>query len=521
MASKDRDSPATTSSAHDLMSPRWGTIDALLGGTESMRAAGEMFLPIHPEETNAGYQERLSSATLLNMTEQTLDNLSGKPFSEDIKVNDDVPKEIQDKILYDVDLQGNNLNVFCRQWFREGVAKAFCHVLVDMPRPQPAAEGKARTLDDDRKEGLRPYWVMVKPECVLFARAEIENGAEVLKHVRILETYTVQDGFAEVTKARIRVLEPGHVALYEPHPTKKRNDEPVWELKEEWDTALDYIPLVTFYAHREGFMMGKPPLLDLAHLNIAHWQSSADQRHILTVARFPILACSGATADDGDPVIVGPNKVLYNNDPAGRFYYVEHTGAAIDSGRQDLLDLKEEMAGYGTQFLKKQPGTATATGRALDSAESISSLAAMVTVAEDAIAQALDITAEWMRLTQEGGSVELVKTFELSEDETKNLDQIQKARSAREISRKAYLNALVLAGVLPEDFNADEDEQNLLDEQSSALGKAMFNLDPAGGNTPPLPDGGKPAPEGAPPAGAPAKPDKTTKKPKPKPVAVK
>lgn len=507
---KDPKSPATTSGAYDRMAPRWNLMNTLLAGTEAMRAAGEDFCPKHTQETDLNYQNRLQATVLLNMVEQTLDTLSGKPFSEPVKVNDDVPVAITDKILYDVDLQGNNLDVFSRQWFREGMAKAFCHVLVDMPKPGPVPVEGVRTLADDRKEGLRPYWVLVKPECVLFARAEIIDGAEVLLHVRILETYSEQDGFAEVEKCRIRILEPGSVQIWEPHPTKKVNGEPIWVKTDEWATTLDYIPLVTFYAHRDGFMEGKPPLLDQAYMNVTHWQSTADQRHILTVARFPILACSGASADDSDPVVIGPDRILYNEDPDGRFYYVEHTGTAIEAGRNDLKDLQEQMAGYGAEFLKQKTGSITATSHALDSAESSSDLAAMSGLFEDAVAQVLDITAEWMNLTEEGGSVELIKDYGIGPEGTANLDQLQKARAAREISRKAYLQGLILYGVLPEDFDIDVDEELMLEEQDSALGRSMFDLNPGApdnGNPPPGSPVPAPAPPGAP-APAPAPPAK-------------
>ncbi len=455
------------------MFPRWRLIETLLGGTEAMREAGELYLPRHQEETDKGYQERLASAVLLNMVERTLDTLSGKPFSEPIRLNEDVPQVIKEIILPDVDLQGNNLDVFARQWFREGLAKAFCHVLVDTPRPAPREDGKPRTLEDDRREGLRPYWVLIKPENLIFARAEVVNGVEVLQHLRIVEHYAEQDGFAEVYRRRIRVLEPGLVQLWE--PAEKQKEE--WVLVEEWETGLNYIPLVTFYASRQGFMLGKPPLLDLAHLNVAHWQSASDQRHILTVSRFPILACSGATGEDSDPVVVGPNKVLYNPDPAGRFYYVEHTGQAIAAGRADLQDLEEQMANYGAEFLKRRPGNQTATARALDSAEAVSSLSAMVGVFEDALAQALDITADWLRLGQGGGTVELVKDYKLEETDTSGLQALQAARERRDISRKTYLNALRLRGVLPEDFDAEEDWEELMEEVSEATGRAGLDLD--------------------------------------------
>lgn len=477
MAEKDPNSPETTSAAYDLMSPRWHVIDTLLGGTEAMREAGDVYLPQHEEETNDRYQERLQTATLLNMVEQTLNTLSGKPFSDPVKVNEDVPTAIQDQIVPDVDLQGNSLSVFCKQWFRTGLAKSFAHVLVDYPRLQPKEDGKPRTLDDDRKEGNRPYWVLYHPERLLFARAEVINGVEVLQHVRLLETYTVQDGFAEVEKVRIRVLEPGWVQIWEP-TGRKKNGKDEWVMTDDWPTGMDKIPLVTFYANRTGFMVGKPPLLDLAWLNVTHWQSSADQRHILTVGRFPILACSGASAEDSAPVVVGPNKVLYNPDPQGKFYYVEHTGAAIAAGDKDLSNLEEQMAGYGAEFLKSRPGDQTATARALDSAESSSGLAAMVGQFEDAVAQVLSLTAEWMRIGDDGGTVELVKDYDELE-EPGNLEALRAAREKRDISRKTYLDGLKLRGVLPDDFDPDADWEDLQDEISDLMSKTGLDLDPA------------------------------------------
>lgn len=473
---KDPKSPATTSDAYDRMSPRWHVIESLLGGTETMRAAAQAYLPQHAEETDDGYQERLQQATLFNATKKTLEDLVGKPFSKPLKPNDDVPKQFIEGLFKDIDLMGNDVNVFVQEWFREGLAKSFAHVLIDFPKVEPRQDGLPRTKEDDAKDGMRPYWNLIKPECLIFAAAETRGGQEVLTHVRIMEHYTVRDGFAEVCKKRIRVLEPGTVTLYELNEKNKQREE--WVKTDSWNTGLSYIPLVTFYAHRETFMVGQPPLLDLAWLNVSHWQSVADQRHILKVSRFPILYASGVDGDESK-LVIGPNKVWYVPEANGKVGYIEHTGSAIEAGRQDIQDLEAQMATYGAQFLQDKPGDQTATGRALDSAEASCDLARMVGVFEDAIAKALAYTAEWSKVGKEGGTVQLVREYDMQESNPADLTALQAARASRDISRDAYLRELMLRHVLSEEYDPEADLALIQEEATTAIGAAQGELDPA------------------------------------------
>jgi hypothetical protein len=456
---------ANTSSAYDRMAPAWKRIRTLLAGTDAMRAMAQEYLPQHEEESAPAYQTRLDRAVLVNFTEQTLEQLVGMPFSEPVALDEDVPPIIEE-LLEDVDLQGNNLDVFCRTWFRAGVAKGFSHVLVEFPRPvasiDDAGNEVPRTLEDDRRDNVRPYWVAVEPENLIAAYAEMVNGREVLTHVRILETCTERNGFAEREVVRIRVLEPGYFWLYE----QQKKDE--WAVVEEGHTGRDDIPLVTFYADRQGFMQAKPPLLDLAHLNIAHWQSSSDQRHVLTVSRFPILAVSGASSDDTDKLRIGPNSWLATPTPDGKWYYVEHTGAAIEAGRKDLEDLENQMAGYGAQFLKRRSGNETATARALDSSEASSQLQAMALCFKDCVEQALQLTAEWLAL-EDGGSV-LVKTeFGETMGDSQGGELLLKARAAREISHNTFIEEMKRRGLLNEDVDAEEEREMLAEEAPSVV----------------------------------------------------
>ncbi len=484
---KDPESPATTSLAYDAMLPMWAKIDSVLGGTETMRDAGTEYLPQHAEENEDVYDERLATAVFFNITQLTIESWVGRPFSDPVILSDEVPENVTEW-LGDIDMQGNNIDVFARNWFERGLSKAFAHILVDFPRPRDveAEEGRPRTLADDRKEGLRPYWVMVDPENVIFASAEIVDGKEVLTHVRIHETVAKMVGFAEIFVEQIKVYDAGtlledgtigptHVRLFERIPEdQRRKGEPEWRLEDEWDLGISFIPLVTFYADRIDFMFGKPPPIDLANLNIQHWQSEADQFQTLTVARFPILAVSGAVDDKG-LLKVGPRKWLHVPDPQGKYYYVEHNGKAIAAGRQHALDLEERMAEYGAEFLKKRPGDQTATARALDSAEATSPLQDATIRFTDAVNQALMFTAAWAKI-ENPGEVSISTEFGPEEVETADFTALGAARKGRDLSRAKYLQELHRRGLLNDEFDFAENEREL-DEESAAFAMPVEPID--------------------------------------------
>ena len=456
---KDIEDPSNTSMAWDAMAPVWNMIDTILGGTGPMREAADLYLPQHEQESTVNYQERLGRCTLFNMTELTLGTWVGKPFSAPVKLNDDVPKEIVN-IANDIDMRGNNITVVARDWFRESLAKSFSHILIDMPALTDE-EREGRTLEDDNKDNIRPYWVLIKPENLIFAESQIINGREKLTHVRILETIVKRVGFAEVITEQIRILEPGWFEIWEKQFDNKSRKKFKWVRIQSDFIELNEIPLITFYANRTGLMEGKPPLEDLAHLNIRHWQSTSDQINILTVARFPMLAVAGATDQSGDTMVIGPRQLLGTKDAQGRFY-VEHTGKAIKSGKDDLEDLEEQMASYGAEFLKRKSGSHTATGRALDSSESMSPLQDMVVRFTESMGDALNITAKWLKIEGGGGTVDIATDFSISGQDDAELKILMEARKNGDISTIDFLNELKLRGILSEDFDITQNIERIL-----------------------------------------------------------
>jgi len=468
MPKKEEATPNTPSVAHMIMTSRWSLINTVLAGTEAIRAAGETFLPKHVAEENIRYQERLSGSVLRNMTEETLSALAGKPFSEPIKRGDDIPEDVE-VLLDNVDAEGNNLDSFCQEWFRSGIANGFSHVLVEFPHIVPKKDGTERTLEDDRVEGVRPYLVRIEPENLIFARTEIIGGEEVITHARIRRIVKEQAGeWGEIGILEIMVLEPNMVRIFRQKEAGKDDSE--WVQFDAWVTGLNFVPLVTFYTDKQDTLLAKPPLLDLAYVNVAHWQSASDQRVSLSAARFPLLAVSGAAPEE--QIVIAPFNFLSTESGEGRFYYVENQGHALKAGSDDLEAMEDWMAAHGAEFLRKKPGNQTATARALDSAESISKLQAWTFNFEDRISVVLGYMRAWNTKGRDfdGGTVSLVTDFGFSKLESASLDMLNKLRDRKDISRNALIEEMKRRDIIADSYDADEDLELILQEMMALIG---------------------------------------------------
>lgn len=496
--------PAHPSHSYLAMAPRWHKMESVLGGTERMKQEGTTYLPMHMGEEKDRYAERLAGALLWNQTELTLEGWVGRPFAEPLKLNDDVPEQIK-ALEEDIDSQGMNMDAFAREWFNKGLSKAFCHVLIDAPA-YDSPDGQPLTLAKEKELGIRPYWVLIDPTELIAARRVRENGRDVITHVRIEETTTEQDPndrFNEVIVERIRVMdrvwdgdeEQGrYVVVITMYIKKKEGKKDIWveDMEHESNGRVIYfseIPLITFYADREGFMMGKSPLQDLVDLNVSHWQKLSDHEAIVRVASFPMLAASGIpeeglenNTNKRDPMVVGPFTFLSCEEASGRYYYVEHTGKAIKAGVDSLLQLEDKMRGYGAEFLKKRPGRETATARAMDSAESTSPLQNMAWRFKEAFQRALAMTAKMMGMVPDkpedeffAGTVEIITDFGPEDISGIDLNALLTARANRDISRNRLNQELERRGILPEDFDHELNKKELEDEMKDTFGGPAFN----------------------------------------------
>ncbi len=462
-------SPAVASMQAD-----WTLAAALMGGTRAMRAAGEALLPKWPNEEKKAYDARLATATLYPAYLHTVETLTGKPFSKPITLGEDVPTDIR-KWCDDIDQEGRSLHVFASDLMESALGEGLCGILVDYPEA-----GNVRTAAEEQQLGLRPYMVHIKPGQLRGFVAARVLGKWVLQQLRFLETVQEPDGqFGTAEVPQIRVLYPGRWETWR-KPAGKED----WTLHDGGITTLPYIPFVPIYGKRTGFMMGKPPMLELAHLNVKHWQSQSDQDTLLHIARVPILVRTNVgetVGPDGAisrPALVIGAGVAIDLPKDGTLTYTEHTGAAIDAGKTALDDLKEEMRQSGAEMLVLKPGNSTRIEAASDNVKGMCALQRVTLGLQDGLNTALQYMAEWVKQPT-GGHVAIFNDFGAATLEEADLQILLGMNQAGILSRETTFKEGQRRGTISADVDFEE-EQERISQEGPALGTMDEDTVPGG-----------------------------------------
>ena len=452
---------------------------ALMGGTTAMRAVSETYLPKFPKESVEAYRARLASSWLFNGYRKTVKDMTGRVFSKPVEIAEG-DAGLKDW-LANVDMQGRDLSTFARQVFEDAMAGAgISYIMVDAPRREgTVTQAQAQT------ENLRPFMVSLRVEDVLGWRAETVRNATILTQIRIMESVSEpdpKDEFATVMVAQVRVMDLT-LAGVQTRIFRKTAKAEVWALHEGpiLNAALTEITVVPFYANRSGFFTAEPMLDDLADINIAHWQSQSDQRNILHYARVPILF--GAGMSEQEAITVSANTAVMASDPGAKLEWVEHTGKAIEAGRQDLKDLEFQMETFGLQLLTARSNAQSATGEALDANKETSQLAMTADALKDCLEQAL----HWMTVyggAEDSPTVTVNKDFGVSMMTAQDITALMSAVTGGNLSRETFISELARRGAIRSEITPEEELDRIEEDDAAGRGDETDALTGAMGGKP-------------------------------------
>lgn len=258
------------------------------GFNNFVSSKAQMYLPM-PNPTDQSqanitrYKQYLTRAIYYNVTARTLEGMIGQIFLIPPVIK--LPANLKD-VTKDLDGDGLTFEQSSKRAVRYTMAYGRAGLYTDYP-----ATDTPVTIDQVTSGKIKPLVKLIAPWNIVNWRTSSINGKSVLTQVVIREeedSYE-QDEFSVSTCEQYRVLrldeniQEYSVQLYEgialaSGGTSNNRFAPgtVITPKDSSGKPFKYIPFTFIGAENNDAAVDKPPMYDIAHINIGHYRNSAD-----------------------------------------------------------------------------------------------------------------------------------------------------------------------------------------------------------------------------------------------------
>ena len=412
--------------------PHWILIEDLLGGTYQMRSRHRKYLMQEPRELDESYDNRLARSVcppyFLRLERMLAGMLTRKP----VRLNE-TGDAIREQ-LFDVDLQGNDLNVWTYETARKMIRYGHIGVLVDAP-----ATGS----------NGRPYWVTYTPRDILGWRTEMIDGEMQFSQLRLQEKVSEPDGlYGEKIVEQVRLLTPGNFEIHRKAKTGK------FEKIDEGTMPVNKIPFSVAYSNRVNLLDSRPPMADIAELNLKAYQIQSDLDNQLHISAVPMLAFYGFP-QNAEEVSAGPGEAIAF--PAdGRAEYIEPDGKSYDAQFRRLDRLESQINELGLAAVLGQKLSAeTAEAKRIDRSQGDSTMMVVAQQMQDMIDNCLMFHGQY--INSEAGSCFVNRDFLSQRLEPQEIQALLTLYTSGSITQKTLLDQLTEGEVLGDEFDVEEE----------------------------------------------------------------
>ena len=408
-------------------------IEDLSTGTYGIRKKHRRYLPQEPRELDESYDNRLYRSVCPPYYQRLERMLAGMLTRKPVRL-DDVTDTIREQ-LFDVDMQGNDLNSWTYEAARKMIRYGHIGILVDAPA-----------------NGGRPYWNCYTPREILGFRVEAIEGKSTLTQLRLQESIVIpseDSEYGEEQVEQIRVLRPGE---YEIH---RRGKDGEFQIVEEGATTIQEIPFAVAYSNRYNILESRPPLEDIAELNLKAYQVQSDLDNQLHISAVPMLAFFGFPSS-AEEVSAGPGEALAF--PAeGRAEYIEPAGNSFDYQFRRLESIASQINELGLSAVLGQKLSAeTAESKRIDRSQGDSAMMVIAQNMQDAIDNCLQFHAQFLGESQ-AGSCLINRDFLGIRLEPQEIQSLLQLYTAGTITQETLLQQLADGEVLGDDFDVEEE----------------------------------------------------------------
>lgn len=446
----------TPSAAHTKAAAMLARCRSAVSGGAAVAGMRQLVLPRPGGMVDGEYDSYLTRALYMNATQRTHDSLVGLVMQRPAQSS--MPAALSDLVSY-IDGRGSRLEDFARMALSEVLEVGGGLAVVD----HPSRPGGVITAAQERALGLRPVVSWYPRESVLEARLGTVNGNEEFVFLKLAETWLEdEDEWTQKEREAVRVydMNEGRVRV-----RVFRKTASGWTLYLEAYPAgragngLTYIPAVAFGPETNSF--GKPPLLDLIDVNLAHFRNSADLEHALHFTGLPTPYASGVDPSSLPSLTLGSSMGYVFEGENAKIQFASYGAEGLAALKQAMDDKVQMMAALGARMLSPE-SIAAESGEALAIRRGgeNSALAKVADSVSRSIVLVLETLAEWEGITGEI-SYSLNTDYLPGRMSAHDLTALMAAWQAGGISSPELFDRLKAGGIIRDDKEYSDHEAEM------------------------------------------------------------
>lgn len=441
----------------------------VLGGARAVKRGCDEYLPRLSDQSEPDYSAYKARAQFFNATSRTLESLAGFVFRKDPQF---LFPDALAGFMDDATMNGVSFYDYAKDTVREVLGI-----------------GRRGTLIDFDEGEARPYFVPYPAEDVINWKQERVAGRVILTMVVLHE------------------LDPEWMPLTDEQRTKGPPDEFEQGMYDQWriyrlNTDADGVPFVTFTVyrrkdqrkgdrkddpfvivkqgvptrrglplHRIPFVfhgpnnglpaVDKPPLFDLADVNLSHYRTSADLENGRHFTGLPTPYACGF--DTKSSFRVGSTVAWVTEETAAKVGFLEFTGQGLKALEEAITQKERQMAALGARMLQPEAKKAEAFDTvAMRSAAETSALMNATIACTQTLSDALEWVGWWIGTAadpeelSDTHSVELNSEFTIARMAPEMLSAITTAYLGAAIDFETYFHNLEQGELLPQGRTVEE-----------------------------------------------------------------
>ena len=400
----------TTHPLFDDTLDKWIRCRDVIAGSDAVKYRREKYLPRLEAMTKAEYNAYLSRALFDNMTARLLGGFSGVITRREPEI--EYPPEMK-PYFEDATMTG----------------KSFFEIF-KFVADEILTTGRVPLLVDKGEAGGRAYIVRYKGERLI---NWIQNGNEPVSMAVLEETHIQPssiDRYAMETNTRFRSLtltEGGYVVeIYEApagaieqirnvngKQVKVWSKDPVLiasYIPNIKGTPWDEIPLSVITPTGVDLDIAKPPILDIADINLSHYRTSADLEQGRHWTSLPTAVVSGV--EGTTELRIGSQTAWILPDEKAKAYFLEFTGQGLQSLEKALQEKQQQMVQFSSRLMDTSTrGSEAADAVKLRNMSDSATLSTMAYAIEAGLNRVYKHIAKWEEIDPNLVNINLHKDF--------------------------------------------------------------------------------------------------------------